>query len=54
MNDAILKFLIFVLWPVICLLLITSIAVVLLVAWPLIPFARVVRNGYKSTLKFPW
>lgn len=53
MSDAAYKALLFVIYPLLALFLAVTCVAILVLAWPMIPFARVVRDGKKTTLKFP-
>lgn len=54
MSDTVYKALFFILYPLLAIFLAVACVAVLVLAWPMIPFARVVRDGNETTLKFPW
>jgi hypothetical protein len=56
MSDLLVKALLIIFWPLLCLACLAACAVTLVIAavvvWPLIPFARVVRDGHKIRLRW--
>lgn len=44
----------FILWPIIACLLLVCMAMLLALAWIVIPLGRPVIEGTEWTLKFPW